>query len=124
MEINEIINYLRELQAELEPFTHAVNSGELVWDGKQYARAEKKALDVFAFNWWNTIRVAADLLEAQGDSLSIKQLKYIEAMICGGMGSLADYQIDEDRWGENAKNANEKIHKIRGSLYRILQLIK
>lgn len=60
----------------------------------------------------NSLSTASNLLESQGTPLSTAQLKYLERMLLGGMGSLVDFQLDEDRLGEPARTANRRIRSI------------
>lgn len=124
MESKTIVTYLRELQAELEPFTKSSSLGARVWDGSEYVKTESRPVDAFVLSWATALRVAADLIEAPDGPISDGQIEYIERMFCGGMGSFADYQIDTKTWGQKAKTANENIDRIRAKLHQTIQMLK
>lgn len=124
MKSKTFITYLRELQAELEPFTKSSGTGARVWDGTKYVKDESIPVDAYALSWWTALHVTADLIEAQDGPISDGQIDYIGKMFCGGMGSFADYQIDAQTWGQKAKTANENIDRIRAKLNQTIQLLK
>lgn len=62
---SNIVGQLREVAAELEPFTSETVPGTLRWDGTSYAQTAPKKADVFALVWWSALTSIADILERQ-----------------------------------------------------------
>lgn len=92
---NKIISGLRALAAELEPFTHEVQSGALVWDGNAYVKSNPRKADSYALAWWSTLNSIADVIERQNTPLTQQQIDYLKKKLFGGMGSLRDLGFNE-----------------------------
>ena len=115
----DMITGLRGLAEELQPFTQEVRSGGRVWNGTAYVQAEARQADPYALMWWSTLTETANLLDAQDGALSAKQIEHLRHKFFGGMGSFADYCIDEKRGGESARAANQRLNEKREKLFRV-----
>ena len=103
---------LRGLAGILKPFIDACEPGTLGWDGESYAPVtEAKPRDPYALAWWCTLTTMADLLDAQDQAPSAKQVAYVRHSLLGGMGSLQDFSIDPDVAGDGAESVNSKLDK-------------
>lgn len=117
----DIIAILRAFEKELKGFTQTVNEGARVWNGHEYAAAERREADSYALAWWTTARTVADFLEMQDTGLTEKQSIYLRNVFLGGMGSFADFQVDEKKYGEEAIKANNELERLRSRLFDLLK---
>ena len=118
MNKSEFIKQLRATAEELTPLTQSRAFGALAWNGTEYAKNdEPKILDPYALSWWAMLGTIADLAEAQETPLSEKQIKYLEGLLFGGMGSLNDLRFDPKSSGDIAETVNHRLDKQRRALY-------
>lgn len=115
----DIVAGLRVLAKELQPFTQEVRSGARVWNGSAYVQTKARQADPHALMWWSTLTEAADLLETQDGALSTKQIEHLRHKFFGGTGSFADYYVDENRGGDSAKVANQRLSEKRTKLFQL-----
>lgn len=108
----KFIEQLRATAAELEPLTKSTLPGAMTWNGSEYVKnvGEANAPDPYALAWWSTLTTIADLIEAQETQLTDKQFAYLNRVLFGGMGSLADLSF-------NSKSVNEGLNKSRQLLF-------
>ena len=110
--MKELLRLMRSASDTLEPFTRQIRSGALVWNGEEYALPEKlQEPDPYALMWFAKLSTTADLLERAGD-VTEEQLKYLQDIFRGSMGTLADFSLDMRQWGRAAEEANFKLHEI------------
>lgn len=117
----ELINKLRLLAQELEPFTQEVKIGSRIWNGVSYAQPEAREADSYALMWWGILTEIIDLLQAQDTELGAKQVEHLRCKLVGGMGSFNDYCIDTKRGGDLAKAANQRLNEKRTELFKLFQ---
>ena len=114
-----IVMGLRALAEELQPFTQEVRSGARSWNGDAYVQSNPRQADPYALMWWSTLTEAADLIDTQDGVLSPRQTDHLRRRLFGGMGSFNDYCIDENRYGEAAKVANQRLTEKRTKLFEV-----
>jgi hypothetical protein len=74
-----------------------------------------------ALAWWSILTAITELLQAQESDITEKQKEYILHELCGAMGSFADFQLDENIFGTDATETNQKLNTVRKNLYSILK---
>src|SRR6266516_2634329 len=125
MYVNELLRLLRSAANILQPFARQIRSGTLVWNGEEYALPEKlQEPDPYALMWFGILRTIAELLERQPE-ITESQLKYLQDIFRGSMGSLADFLLDTRQWGKAAEEANYKLHEIAwGALQHVNSMLR
>ncbi|HOE72671.1 MAG TPA: hypothetical protein PK972_07265 [Deltaproteobacteria bacterium] len=118
--VKQIVDCMRKLGSELQPFTQETLPGTKTWSGSEYVQAEQRSLDPYALMWWGIITTLADILEIQGESITKEQLEYLRKKVLGGMGSFQDFQINEKQFGSLAKDANGRLQLILSSLFNLI----
>ena len=113
----EFVKQLRATAEELKPLTHASPSGAATWNGEKYIKCEEKKPDPFALAWWSTLVAVAELIEAQEDSLSDKQVVFLDRLLFGGTGSLNDLYFDSKTLGSTADSINKGLEVRRHALF-------
>ena len=114
----ELIQQIRRIAAEIQPYTSSHTIGQSVWNGEQYAPVvSPKSMDPYALSWWATLITIAAMLEYQEDSLSGKQLEYLHRTLLGGMGSFNDFSLDEKLFGSEAGTTNRNLSRLRHELF-------
>jgi hypothetical protein len=108
----------------LQPFICGSGPGSARWDGKAYVQGESRLIDVAALTWWSSLNVMDNLLRGQEAYPTADQLTYLDRELFGGMGSLADFRIDEALFGEEARQANKKLELETDKLYQALSRLK
>ena len=109
MYVNELLRLLRSAADILQPFARQIRSGTLVWNGEEYALPEKlQEPDPYALMWFGVLRTIAELLERQPE-ITESQLKYLQDIFRGSMGSLADFLLDTRQWGKAARRSELQI---------------
>lgn len=121
MDKKQLINNLRELAVVLKPFIHEPHSSSRVWNGTAYVAAEPKNMDPYALMWWSTLCTTADLLEASESDLTESQIELLRRQLCGGMGSLNDFQINVSSLGDAARTANQLLSQKLETLYLLFE---
>jgi len=122
MNQREIATHLRAIAGELKPLTESFKSGDLVWNGKEYAPTnESKEPDPHALAWRSTLIVIAGLIETQETPLGNKQIGYLNDLLFGGMGSLSDLSFDPKTLGAVANSVNRKLDERREALFAYLR---
>jgi uncharacterized protein YukE len=111
------INLLRQLAKLLGRFAEDEESGSLRWNGKAYSTTPQRRFDPHAAKWWATLNTLAEMLDAQNASISKGQRAYLDRLLFGGMGSLNDFQVDERRIGQEAKQVNEELRRLTKTLF-------
>ena len=71
--------------------------------------------------WWSTLNEAADLLDAQEGPLSPKQIDHMRHQLFGGMGSFQDYSVDTNKYGERAKDTNQRLSEKQSKLFQLFE---
>jgi hypothetical protein len=95
--------------------------GDRVWNGSEYASAtESCEADAVATGWWATAVTAATLLDGQ-HTLTGQQHRFLHDQLFGGMGSLQDFSLDRERWGDRATEANRQLERTRAALFDCLR---
>ena len=117
--MKQLIDLLKQASAVLQPFTQDVRPGALVYDGTRYAPSSPQSPDAYALAWWFSFQTTIALLDGL-ETLTESQRDYLRRTICGGMGSFADFSLDERRWGDSALKANHQLAQIRTSFYESL----
>ena len=118
MNKTEFIKQIRATAEELKPLTQASSFSGKVWNGKEYVEAiDEKKSDPYALAWWLTLVTMASLIEAQEESLSPKQINYLDRLLFGGMGSLNDLYFDNMIIGANADAVNKRLDEKRHDLF-------
>jgi hypothetical protein len=118
MQKTALIKHLRAIARDLEPLTQAAAPGDMAWDGKEYRQVTSEAHpDPYALAWWSKLNTLADMIDYQDTELSAKQLSYLQRALFGGMGSLNDLWFDERRYGQTAKEINNKLGYSREELF-------
>jgi hypothetical protein len=120
----EIVQTLRSLVEELEPFTRApAQPGTLRWDGEKYAPASgpDAPFDPLALGWWMSLSAMAALLESQEEPLTHGQMVFLMKALFGGMGSLADFSLNGQSDPARTCVANTELRKGCARLYRLLK---
>jgi len=115
-----IVSQLREMAEQLKPFIDDIVAGSKVWDGNAYTITQPQTGDPFARVWWSVLETVADLLELDDRSLDHHHLEYIRSRFLSGMGSFADFQLDEQQWGESAFTANRRLNIMRDELSKLV----
>jgi hypothetical protein len=116
------IRQLRATAKELAPLTESTAAGTLTWNGTEYAKSDEvKTPDPYALSWQAMLVAIAELLEAQESPLAEKQIKYLERLLFGGMGSLNDLSFDPKSRGDIARTVNDRLEKQRQALYASLK---
>lgn len=106
----ELIKALKDLANVLQPFTKSGVAGAREWNGSAYVEtSESKEPDPYALAWWSTLNTVAGLIESQEGLLADRQKQYLRHILFGGMGSLSDLHLNEDRWGQAARDANRSL---------------
>lgn len=116
-----LVNSLLDIARVLAQFSEARTVGALRWNGTTYTGSEMGASDLAAAKWWGVLTAVAGMLEAQTSALSAKQKTYLDKLLFGGMGSLNDLALDEQRLGPQAVSANQELNLLRKSLFDALQ---
>jgi len=110
--VKELLRLLRSAADTLEPFSRQIRSGTLVWNGEKYALPQKlQEPDPYALMWYAQLTTIASLLEC-GNDITEAQLRYLQDIFRGSMGTLADFCLDTRQWGKAAEEANYKLHEI------------
>lgn len=117
------INVLRAITDVLAQFTDTSVPGALKWDGRAYAPSTTGPTDVLAGKWWGMLSALADILEVQMTPLTAEQKNYLDRLLFGGMGSLNDLVLDEQRLGRQAAQANLELNRLRKELFDAFQLM-
>jgi hypothetical protein len=121
MTTETLIESLRSIAETLQPFIQETASGTREWDGSRYVEAEPKTPDPEARIWWSVLTTMAEMLEGQGAPAKARQLHYLRKELFGGMGSFAEFAIDESRFGEKARAANERLAEQRERMFHVLE---
>lgn len=120
-------HFLRALRATvkiLEPFAQTKSPGSMTWDGSAYTKASASQPDPYALAWSSALAAIADLIERQPCPLSVEQLSYLRAELFGGMGSLLDFEIDEERFGDAGLTANKQLSEACGQLFEAFEKLE
>ncbi|MEI8288179.1 MAG: hypothetical protein WCH99_01800 [Verrucomicrobiota bacterium] len=116
------INQLRLTAKTLTPLTQSADAGASTWNGVEYVKSDKPIFpDPYALSWQATLVAIAELLEFQESSATEKQIKYLERLLFGGMGSLNDLFFDPRSGGDIARVVNENLNKQRQALFFIFK---
>lgn len=116
--MDNFVGALRDLVALLAEFSDAATDGALRLDGAKFVEsAGNGKFDPLAAKWWATLVAVAELVEAQDAPLSGGQRAYLDRLLFGGMGSLNDFSLDEERLGEDARLVNSRMNDLRQSLF-------
>jgi hypothetical protein len=122
MNKKQFIEALRDTAAALTPLTETVSPGAASWRGTEYVKATRHMrADPYALAWWSILCTMADLVEAQEAPLSVEQIKYIEKILFGGMGSLNDLYFDSKELGAIAEMVNKGLDEQRHDLYAVFK---
>src|SRR2546423_874145 len=121
--LNAFIQQLKEIVFELRPLTEQRMSDSLAWNGEAYTAASPKSADPHALAWWSTLNTVAALLNAQECPLSDGQMSYLEKLLFGGMGSLNDLYLNENRI-EAANGVNHRLDEKRRLLFQRFQALR
>jgi len=121
--MHRLLALLEEANAVLHPFTLDVRDNTLVYNGTAYAPYHPRAPDPYALAWLSSFKAIIGLLGGARD-LTAHQKSYLRRSICGGMGSFADFALDEKHWGVAAIEANRRLDEIRSSFFAVLDDIK
>ena len=65
----------------------------------------------------------ADLLDAQDQVPSAKQLACVRHSLLGGMGSLQDFSIDPDVAGDGAESVNGKLDQKLTQVFELFETL-
>jgi hypothetical protein len=121
MKKQEVLTSLRALAEELRPFTLAAAAGARKWTGSAYSQGNNMPQDAYALSWWSAISTIADLLERNDSPMSEAEYSYLLSRICGGMGSFADFALDEIIYGPAARKTNKRLDEMRSHFFEILK---
>lgn len=75
----------------------------------------------FALKWAKKLREWAKLTESQSGPLTPEQRDRIGSNLFRGMGSFADFGLDQRKYGEEAKATDERLRKLTSELYLIFK---
>lgn len=114
---------LQAIAGILAQFSETSAPGALEWDGQAYAPATTGPGDMVAAKWWGVLTALAGMLDAQTTPITAEQRKYLDRLLFGGMGSLNDLALDEQRLGAQAVAANRDLNRLRKELFDAFQLI-
>lgn len=118
MNKSKFIEQLRITANELTPMTQSAAAGASTWNGTEYAKVtEAKSPNPYALSWQAMLGAIADLLEAQESPLSEKQVRYLNRLLFGGMGSLNDLTFNPKLEGDVAMKVNETLDRQRRTLF-------
>ncbi|MEK7747506.1 MAG: hypothetical protein AAB300_00295 [Nitrospirota bacterium] len=115
-----LIDALRAASSILAPFSDPSSGLGLRWNGTAYVPATSREADTYAAKWWMALVVVTEMLNVQDGPLTTAQKKYLEKLLCGGMGSFNDFFLDEDQWGEAGSAANAALNSARSNIYSAL----
>jgi hypothetical protein len=117
------INKLLAIARVLAEFSEISPSGALKWDGNAYTASTSGPSDVLAAKWWGMLTALAGILDAQTTPLTVEQKNYLDRLLFGGMGSLSDLALDEQRLGPQAASANRELDRLRQELFDAFRLV-
>lgn len=117
---SQVVGYLRQLAAELEPFMSPKAPGTRVWNGMAYGESTLREGDPYALAWWSTLTAIADTLQRQNEPLTSSQVDYLKRRFSGGMGSFNDFRLDATVHGSTAVAANGRLDTTIHSLVSCL----
>ena len=121
MNKTNFIEQLRAIAEELKPLTQSTPPGAATWNGIEYVKGGEKKPDPYALAWWSTLVAVAELIDAQEEPLSLKQIDYLDRLLFGGMGSLNDLYFDEKTVGSSADVVNKRLDGKRRDLFVIFK---
>lgn len=121
MNKQKLTHGLRELADILLPFAEQVGPSASVWNGSEYVKALPKSADPYALMWYATLTTVADMLDAQDSDLSTRQIDYIRKSIFGTAGSLTDFFIDTNKYGQEGESANKKLDEQTTKLFSLFK---
>jgi hypothetical protein len=75
----------------------------------------------FAQKWANKLTEWAELAENQIGPITPDQRDRIGSNLFRGMGSFADFGLDQRKYGDSAKATNERLRKLTSELYLIFK---
>jgi hypothetical protein len=115
--MNTFVSLLREIAALLGRFSESEDMGSRQWDGTAYSAAVRRNFDPYASKWWAMLTTIAEMLEGQDAPLSQRQRLYLDRLLFGGMGSLNDLVLDEQRIGPEAQQVNQELRRLTKALF-------
>jgi hypothetical protein len=119
--MRSFVSLLQAITRVLGQFCDETSSTALRWDGKAYVPSTVAPADVQAAKWWGVLTALAGMLDAQAAPLTVEQRAYLDRLLFGGMGSLNDLWLDEQRLGSQATSANSELDRLRRDLFDAFQ---
>ena len=116
----KVVSEIQYMAKELRPFIETKDS-KIKSKLLNYFEKLELIPNPYALAWWSILTTITELLQAQELDITEKQKEYILHQLCGGMGSFADFQLDENISGTNASDTNQSLKIARKKLYDILK---
>lgn len=113
----EFVAQLRSIISELTPFNGDVFDHDTRKGKGLVKRSARKECSGYVASWCNTLEKFAHLVENQKEPLTERQVDLIGSNLFRGMGSFADFWLDERVFGAEASSANERIRVRMQKLY-------
>lgn len=116
----KVVSEIQDMAKKLRPFIETKDS-KIKSKLLKYFSELELIPNPYALAWWSILTTITELLQAQESDITEKQKEYILHQLCGGMGSFADFQLDETISGTNASETNQKLNIARKKLYNLLK---
>jgi hypothetical protein len=117
MDNSKLVSLLRQIVTELEPYTALLLPSASSTDQGQCGLEASREFEVSAVQGWSkTLERFAEEVEKHNGPLSERERDMIGSNLFRGMGSFADFYLDERIFGSRAKAGNERIGALTGEL--------
>jgi hypothetical protein len=114
----EFAAQLRSIISELMPFNGSGAFDDDTPNGKDIVKlTARKEQSGYVASWCNALERFAQLVENQKEPLTERQVDLIGSNLFRGMGSFADFWLDERVFGPEASAANDRLRVHMHRLY-------